>query len=134
MTGIHSILHEQTIPSPHKFLWQQVLGDRSIKYKYLNPNTLLVALGSGPGSAKPPPASAPSAAKGTAAAQKSLFSDDDDDIPSVTLLLLDSATGRVLHSQVQLGASGPVRLVFTENTAVVELWDNVAKRWGVLQE
>ena len=91
----------------------QVLGDRSIKYKYLNPNTLIVALGSGP-IAPPPGSPSPSSAaaaaapvrKSTAAVPKSLFSGGDEDeddaaLPSVTLLVLDSATGRVLHSQVR---------------------------------
>lgn len=32
-------------------IWAQVLGDRSLKLKYLNPNTLFVATGSQPGQA-----------------------------------------------------------------------------------
>ena len=38
----------------------------------------------------------------------------------------------MLCPQVQVGASGPVRLLFTENTAVVEFWDDIAKRYCVL--
>ena len=30
--------------------------------------------------------------------------------------------------QVQMGASGPVRLLFSEDLAVVEFWDTLAKR------
>jgi hypothetical protein len=30
--------------------------------------------------------------------------------------------------KAQVGASGPVRLLFSENVAVVEFWDSIAKR------
>ena len=92
-------------------------------------------MGTSPDAKAQPAVESPPGRKGTAAAKirpgsAALFSDDDDfdTPPSVTLILLDSATGRVLHSQEQLGASGPVRLLFTENLAVAEFWDAAAKR------
>lgn len=108
----------------------QVLGDRSIKYKYLNPNTVLIALGSSPYISATTSSHRDGAQKGTEAAPKSLFAniDQEDVLPSVTLILLDSTTGRILHSQVQLGATGPVRLLYTEDLAVTEFWDVAAKR------
>jgi hypothetical protein len=84
-----------------------VLGDRSILYKYLNPNTLLVALGDS-------------------------LDADDDAPPALSVLLLDSVTGRVLHSQVQLAASGPVQLLLTENLGVMQFWDAAARRVALL--
>lgn len=114
----------------------KVFGDRSIKYKYLNPNTLFVALGNSPYMSAKVSGSTQGGSKASSAAKiprhgsASAFTDHNDFevLPSMTLILLDSATGRVLHSQEQLGASGPVRLLYTENLAVAEFWDAAAKR------
>lgn len=65
-------------------------------YKYLNPNMLLVALG-----------------------DSSL---DAASTPVMTVLLLDSVTGRVLHKQLQMAATGPVQLLVSENRAGAHCW------------
>lgn len=71
----------------------QVLGDRSLKYKYVNPNLLFVAVGPDP--AKPLP-----------------------DEPAVTALVINSVSGAVLHSQVHADASGPVLGLVSEHWVV----------------
>ena len=58
--------------------WLQVLGDRSLKFKYLNPNTLFVAVG--------PPDGVPSAALPPDALQ-------------LTVSIIDTVTGRPLFRQ-----------------------------------
>lgn len=101
------LTHSVAVPSA-----VQVLGDRSIKYKYLNPNTLVLALGHTHSTLPHSKGSDDEAAAG----------------PSVTLAVVDSATGRLLHSQVHSGAVGPVRLAVSENLAVAEMWDSLARR------
>ncbi|KXZ55164.1 hypothetical protein GPECTOR_3g311 [Gonium pectorale] len=70
----------------------KVLSDRTIKYKYLNPNLLFVATGLLAGS------------------------DAEDLSAEVTIHLIDLVTGRILHRQSHAGAQGPVTAVLTENT------------------
>ncbi|GLI60547.1 hypothetical protein VaNZ11_002704 [Volvox africanus] len=79
----------------------KVLSDRSIKYKYLNPNLLFVATGIANG--------VPS--DSVAAGVDSLSEE-------VTVHLLDTVTGRILHRQSHLGARGPVTAVLTENAVL----------------
>lgn len=88
----------------------RVLGDGSLKFKYLNPNTLLVVVGLPAGSA--PAADATSPAK-------------------LTAVVLDAVTGRVLYSQVHEGATGPVHAVLSENMAAYHFWSVDAHRWQV---
>ncbi|KAK9804018.1 hypothetical protein WJX73_002264 [Symbiochloris irregularis] len=77
----------------------KVLGDRSLKLKYLNPNLLLIATG--------PPNGAP--AKGTKT-------------PRLTISILDTVTGQVLFRQSHQDARGPVHAVLCENWAVYHFW------------
>jgi hypothetical protein len=71
-------------PGEAVFSPARVVGSGQIKFKYLNPNTLLVAVGW------------PSAAAAERAGGE----------PSLTVVLLDAVTGRVLHSQThQVAAS-----------------------------
>jgi len=86
----------------------KVLGDRSIKYRYLNPNTLVVVSGLAPGQPEP-----------------------RDDLTAAHIMLVDAVTGRVLHSQSAPGARGPATALLSENTAVVQLWDSSSARFTV---
>ncbi|KAG2493104.1 hypothetical protein HYH03_008767 [Edaphochlamys debaryana] len=78
----------------------KVLSDRSIKYKYLNPNLLFVASGPATGAALDG-----SAGVGTLASE-------------VTATLLDTVTGRVLHRQSHAGARGPITAVLAEHAVL----------------
>ncbi|KAG2424507.1 hypothetical protein HXX76_014388 [Chlamydomonas incerta] len=78
----------------------KVLSDRTIKYKYLNPNLLFVATGLANGAAL-----------------------DGDDSTAVTAHLVDTVTGRVLYSQSHAGARGPVTAVVSENLVLYHFRD-----------
>ncbi|GFR39708.1 hypothetical protein Agub_g187 [Astrephomene gubernaculifera] len=110
----------------------KVLSDRTIKYKYLNPNLLVVATGPANGAPAVDPESG-----------------DAGDVLSaeVTVHLVDTVTGRVLHRQSHAGARGPVTAVMTENAVVyfyrdldsgrhvatsMELYDATNRQFSVL--
>ena len=93
----------------------QVLGDRSIKYRYLNPNTLLVVTGSPPAAGR---------------AHQSSGEADESSGAALTAVLLDTVTGRVIHRQEHAAARGPVQALFTENLVVYQYWDSAQARWG----
>ncbi|PRW59755.1 ER membrane complex subunit 1 [Chlorella sorokiniana] len=88
----------------------RVLGDGSLKFKYLNPNTLLVVVGLPAGAAPAADAAAPA---------------------KLTAVVLDAVTGRVLFSQAHEGATGPVHAVLSENMAAYHFWSVDAHRWQV---
>lgn len=48
---------------------------------------------------------------------------------AVTALILDTATGRVLHQQAHAGARGPAATAFFDNVAALQFWDERAARW-----
>ncbi|GIL85172.1 hypothetical protein Vretifemale_13572 [Volvox reticuliferus] len=79
----------------------KVLSDRSIKYKYLNPNLLFVATGIANGMPL-----------------DSVAAGVDNLSNEVTVHLLDTVTGRILHRQSHPGARGPVTAVLTENAVL----------------
>lgn len=87
----------------------KVLGDRSLKYKYLNPNTAAVFTGLLP--------SARIAEGGVA--------------PRVVAHVLDTVTGAVLHRLTHIGARGPVAAVFSENWVVYQYLSLGARRYEV---
>jgi hypothetical protein len=87
----------------------QVLGDRSLKYNYLSPNLLFVATGT----------SATAAANLPAEQQQ------------VSITLLNTVTGGVLHQQLHSGCAGPVHAVVSQNWVVYALRDVVALRQQV---
>lgn len=93
----------------------RVLGSGELKFKYLNPNTLLVAVGEARG------------------ARSGLSVDDADASagPRLTVTLLDAVSGRVLFSQTHEDATGPVHAVLSENTALYHFWGPEAHRWQV---
>ncbi|MEW5310523.1 MAG: hypothetical protein WDW38_002312 [Sanguina aurantia] len=97
----------------------KVLGDRSIKYRYLNPNTLLLVTGSGGGNTDPSEAGSVVIADGSDAV-------DEPEASKLTVYLLDTVSGRVLHRRVHPGACGPVAMLLTENFAVYQYWDAVS--------
>uniref|UniRef100_A0A667Y8F7 ER membrane protein complex subunit 1 n=1 Tax=Myripristis murdjan TaxID=586833 RepID=A0A667Y8F7_9TELE len=79
-------------PNEHVHSQGRVMGDRSVLYKYLNPNLLAVVTES------------------TDLHQERSF---------VGILLIDGVTGRIIHEAVQRKARGPVHLVHSENWVVV---------------
>ncbi|XP_036388913.1 ER membrane protein complex subunit 1 isoform X2 [Megalops cyprinoides] len=79
----------------------RVMGDRSVLYKYLNPNLLAVVTES------------------TDLHQERSF---------VGIFLVDGVTGRIIHEAVQRKARGPVRCVHSENWVVYEYWNTKSRR------
>ncbi len=89
----------------------QVLSDRSIKYKYLNPNLLFVATAA--------------ADEASAAATESVFAE-------IVIHIVDTVTGRILHRQSHAGAVGPVTAVMTENAVLYFYRDLDTGRCAIL--
>uniref|UniRef100_A0A7N6B305 ER membrane protein complex subunit 1 n=1 Tax=Anabas testudineus TaxID=64144 RepID=A0A7N6B305_ANATE len=79
-------------PNEHVHSQGRVMGDRSVLYKYLNPNLLAVVTES------------------TDLHQERSF---------IGILLIDGVTGRIIHEAVQRKAKGPVHVVHSENWVVV---------------
>lgn len=78
------------------------LANRSVIYKYLNPN--LVAL--------------------VTCSRDS----DNGDTSSVTMWLIDGVTGHIVHTAVHKKASGPVHVIHTENWILYSYWKTKARR------
>ncbi|XP_053307883.1 ER membrane protein complex subunit 1 [Spea bombifrons] len=79
----------------------RVMGDRSVLYKYLNPNLLV------------------------------LVTESTDTHPErcfIGIYLIDSITGRIIHSSVQRRARGPVQIVHSENWVVYQFWNSKSRR------
>uniref|UniRef100_A0A8C5WC71 ER membrane protein complex subunit 1 n=1 Tax=Leptobrachium leishanense TaxID=445787 RepID=A0A8C5WC71_9ANUR len=79
----------------------RVMGDRSVLYKYLNPNLL------------------------------ALVTESTDTHPErcfIGIYLIDSITGRIIHSSVQRRARGPVQFVHSENWVVYQTWNSKSRR------
>ncbi|KAM4014709.1 ER membrane protein complex subunit 1 [Anomaloglossus baeobatrachus] len=79
----------------------RVMGDRSVLYKYLNPNLLALITES---------------------------TDSHPDRCFIGIYLVDGVTGRIIHSSVQRKAKGPVHLVHSENWVVYQYWNSKARR------
>ncbi|KAF7668637.1 hypothetical protein LDENG_00296220 [Lucifuga dentata] len=79
----------------------RVMGDRSVLYKYLNPNLLAVVTES---------------------------TDTHHERSFVGILLIDGITGRIIHQAVQRKARGPVHVVHSENWVVYEYWSTKSRR------
>ncbi|XP_028266310.1 ER membrane protein complex subunit 1 isoform X1 [Parambassis ranga] len=79
----------------------RVMGDRSVLYKYLNPNLLAVVTES---------------------------TDTHLERSFVGILLIDGVTGRIIHEAVQRKARGPVHVVHSENWVVYEYWSTKSRR------
>jgi len=74
----------------------RVLGDRNVLHKYINRN--LLALG------------------------VELAGDGEFEEPSVQVMLLDTVSGRVVHSVTHVGMQGPLTLLMGENWVVTHFW------------
>ncbi|XP_044130946.1 ER membrane protein complex subunit 1-like isoform X2 [Bufo gargarizans] len=79
----------------------RVMGDRSVLYKYLNPNLLALITES---------------------------TDTHPDRCFIGIYLIDGVTGRIIHSSVQRKAKGPVHLVHSENWVLYQYWNSKARR------
>ena len=100
----------------------QILGDRSLKYKYINPNLLFVA--TAPNTAS----SSSSGQQASASARKQPAEEQQ-----VSIALINTVTGAVLHQQVHSGAAGPVHAVVSEHWVVYSFMDviNLRQQVGV---
>uniref|UniRef100_A0AAQ5Y6P4 ER membrane protein complex subunit 1 n=1 Tax=Amphiprion ocellaris TaxID=80972 RepID=A0AAQ5Y6P4_AMPOC len=88
-------------PNEHVHSQGRVMGDRSVLYKYLNPNLLAVVTES------------------TDLHQERSF---------IGILLIDGVTGRIIHEAIQRKARGPVHVVHSENWVVYEYWSTKSRR------
>ncbi|XP_076848062.1 ER membrane protein complex subunit 1 isoform X2 [Brachyhypopomus gauderio] len=79
----------------------RVMGDRSVLYKYLNPNLLAVVTES---------------------------TDTHQEHSFVGIFLIDGVTGRIVHEAVQRKARGPVHFVHSENWVVYVYWNTKSRR------
>ena len=92
------------------FSRSRVMGDRSFRLKYLNKNTALVALESSP-----------------------LTSDESATafVPQLQMMLIDTVSGRVLHSVLHESSRGPVNAVLCENWAAYHFWNEKLNRFEI---
>ncbi|KAJ8017248.1 hypothetical protein DPEC_G00015830 [Dallia pectoralis] len=88
-------------PNEHVHSQGRVMGDRSVLYKYLNPNLLAVVTES---------------------------TDTHPERAFVGMFLVDGVTGRIIHEAVQRKARGPIHFVHSENWVVYEYWNTKARR------
>ncbi|KAL3063994.1 hypothetical protein OYC64_000325 [Pagothenia borchgrevinki] len=88
-------------PNEHVHSQGRVMGDRSVLYKYLNPNLLAVVTES---------------------------TDTHPERSFMGILLIDGVTGRIIHEAVQRKAKGPVHIVHSENWVVYEYWSTKSRR------
>uniref|UniRef100_A0A8B9KAZ7 ER membrane protein complex subunit 1 n=1 Tax=Astyanax mexicanus TaxID=7994 RepID=A0A8B9KAZ7_ASTMX len=79
----------------------RVMGDRSVLYKYLNPNLLAVVTES---------------------------TDSHQERSFVGIFLIDGVTGRIVHEAVQRKARRPVHFVHSENWVVYVYWNTKSRR------
>ncbi|XP_067826240.1 ER membrane protein complex subunit 1 isoform X2 [Heptranchias perlo] len=79
----------------------RVMGDRSVLYKYLNPNLLAVVTES---------------------------IDTHHERTFICVYLIDGVTGRIIHESVQRKARGPVYVVHSENWLVYQYWNTKSRR------
>jgi len=80
----------------------KVLGDRSVLYKYVNPNIVFVAAEA-----------------------------VDQQDPKLSIYLIDTVTGRVVYRIAHKGAQGPVNAIFHENWVVYQYWSVRGNRYEV---
>ncbi|XP_019723602.1 ER membrane protein complex subunit 1 isoform X1 [Hippocampus comes] len=88
-------------PNEHVHSQGRVMGDRSVLYKYLNPNLLAVVTES---------------------------TDMHQERSFIGILLIDGVSGRIIHEVVQRKARGPVHVVHSENWVVYEYWSTKSRR------
>jgi len=88
------------------------LGNGDILLRYLNPNIAVIITGQGSGSS-------------------TLSLSSSSSSPELTITLLDTVTGRILHSEKHAGGTGPAHAVVTESLAAVHFWSVPEHRWIV---
>jgi hypothetical protein len=74
----------------------RVLGDRNVLHKYINRNLLAIGI--------------------------EHAGDGDFEEPSLQVMLVDTVSGRVVHSVRHLGMKGPLTLLLGENWLVCHFW------------
>ncbi|KAL5105218.1 ER membrane protein complex subunit 1 [Taenia crassiceps] len=89
-------------PNEHVYSIGRVLGDRNVLYKYVNPNLLAVMTGG------------VSKAKGG--------------LPLISLYLIDTVAGQIIHSVVHQRASEPTSLVVSENWVLYSVYNQRSLR------
>eukprot|EP00298_Acanthocystis_sp_HF-20_P028683 c7485_g1_i2.p1 GENE.c7485_g1_i2~~c7485_g1_i2.p1 ORF type:complete len:988 (+),score=440.05 c7485_g1_i2:35-2965(+) len=83
----------------------RVTGSRTLLHKYLNPHLVAIA------TTKPRVA---------------------DETESVSLYLMDSISGRILHQSVHPGCRGNVNIVIADNDVVMTLWNSDARQYELV--
>uniref|UniRef100_A0A158R7I7 ER membrane protein complex subunit 1 n=1 Tax=Taenia asiatica TaxID=60517 RepID=A0A158R7I7_TAEAS len=89
-------------PNEHVYSMGRVLGDRNVLYKYVNPNLLAVMTG------------------GVSKARGGL--------PLISLYLIDTVAGQIIHSVVHQRASEPTSLVVSENWVLYSVYNQRSLR------
>ncbi|XP_077998701.1 ER membrane protein complex subunit 1-like [Glandiceps talaboti] len=87
-------------PTEHVHSQGRVLGDRSVLYKYLNPNLVTIAT------------------EGVDTAGKAFLN----------IYLIDAVTGNMIFSATHKKAVGPVHIIHSENWIVYEYWNSRHRR------
>ncbi|DBB10485.1 TPA: hypothetical protein ACH3X3_002026 [Trebouxia sp. C0006] len=92
----------------HVYSQAKILGNKSLKIKYLNPSTVFIATG--------PP--------------EGLLSEDlEASSITLTVQIVDTVTGAPVHRQVHKGCRGPVHAQFVENWVAYHYFDVTNHRW-----
>lgn len=91
------------------FSRSRVMGDRSFRLKYLNKNTALIAIES----------------------MLPTSGSTSGYMPQLQVMLIDTITGRLLHSIVHESSRGPVNAVLCENWAVYHFWNEKINRFEI---
>ncbi|RWS12912.1 hypothetical protein B4U79_03879 [Dinothrombium tinctorium] len=84
----------------------RVLGDRSVLYKYLNPNLMVVTI------------------EGT----DPTISEFGKKFSFITLYLIDAVTGSIIYSTIHKRSKGPVFVVHSENSVVYSYYNEKSRR------
>nr|XP_039250334.1 ER membrane protein complex subunit 1-like [Styela clava] len=77
------------------------LADRSVIYKYLNPNLVAIF---------------------------TVSIDESDQNSAVTLYLIDAVSGHMIHTLVQKKSTGPIHAVHSENWLIYSYWNTKGRR------
>ncbi|KAM7539288.1 hypothetical protein Aperf_G00000057648 [Anoplocephala perfoliata] len=96
---LHAAVHP---PNEHVHSIGRILGDRNVLYKYVNPNLLAVMTG------------------GVSAMEEGK--------PMVSLYLIDTVCGQIIHSVVHRRAAGPTSLVVSENWVLYSVYNQRSHR------
>lgn len=73
----------------------------------------------------------PCQGRSSASIQRRLLAVSTADEIGITVLLVNTVTGRIVHQQQHNGACAPVTAALFDNQAVLQFWDAQAFRWHV---